>query len=262
MALVIKPSGNFVVATTENTTYRTYQVKEKYPVLYSESAIYSDGSWIEFIYAGNKLVKRVTLVDNNLNLQDLYLTTYEDRYTPGSKYEHQYIGLKSDNTVYRSKEYINASPTMNAIGFRFTPLQLSKINTTNHTATQGYYSDFGIDLYHDGTKLYRASTTLGGVKCYMYYFNEYLLAVYNHSDVGEVALSYFGAEIPYSIRSCYLPRNTLIFVNYNSIENMVNSFAPSSSSPSESISKTIKISISSSLDSVVFEDSFNNPIVL
>lgn len=261
MALVIKPSSNFVVATTEDTTYRTYQVREKYPVLYSESAIYSDGSWIEFIYAGNKLVKKVTLVDNNLNLQDLYLTAYTYNYTYGSRYEHQYIGLKSDNTVFRSKEYINPSPTMNAIGFRFTPLQLSKINTTNHTATQGYYSDFGIDLYYDGTKLYKTSTSIGGVKSYMYYLNEYLLAVYNHSDVGGVALSYFGADIPYSIRGLSLPRNTLVFVNYMSIENMVNSFA-SSISPSESISKTIKISISSSLDSVVFEDSFNNPVAL
>lgn len=257
MALTIKSPSNFVVDVTEQGAYREYHVKEKYLDWVVHSNIYNGSSEIEHIYAGKNRVTDIVLVDSNKNEQSLYGAYERDFYTYGSRYQHQYIGLKSDNTVFTSKTPLNVSSTIKAVGFSFTPTQLLKINTTTHTVSQGYYSDFGIDLYHDGAKLSMSKYTISGNACYAYYLNEYLVAVYNHSNNGAVSLSHFGGEIPYSIRARYLPKNSLLFVNDRSIENMVDSSTPSSSSPSGPTiisSNSIKISIYSSLDSVIFEE--------
>lgn len=254
MALTIKSSNNFEVDVTTYDNYRKYAIKHKYSVNSSDSDIYKGNQHIEFIYAGKTLMKSVVLVDSNKELYYLYSSSSNNYYTQGSVYEHQYVGLKSDDTLYVSNNVVSPSVGSNikANGIRFTPTKLVKINTTTHTATTGYHSDFGMELYHDGTQLYKTGGVTG---CYMYYLNDYLVAVYNHSNSGAVGLQHFGGEVPLSIRHLYLPQNTLLFVCDRNISDCVNSFTPSSDIPSVAITNTIEISISSTLDSVVFKDS-------
>ena len=95
----------------------------------------------------------------------------------------------------------------------------------------------------------------------MYYLYDYLVAVYNHSSSGAVSLSLLGSEIPSSISGRYLPRHSLLFVNQVHFKDMVEWSAPASSSssgPTVLVSNSIKVSISSSLDPVVFEEYFSS----
>lgn len=260
MALTIKSSNNFEVDVTAHGTYRKYAVKHKYQGLSVSSNVYNGSSEIEFIYAGKNLVTEIVLVDSNKIEHWLYGAQYINMYTQGSEYEYQYVAIKSDvnNTLLVGIDWFPSSTSgTKAEGIRFAPTRLLKVNTTNHTTSTGYYSDFGIDLYHDGTKLYRSAHTILNVQCYMYYLNDILVAVYNHSNVSSVQLSYFGGEIPSSIRGFYLPKNTLLFVCQRDISQCVDSPTTSSSSssgPTVLVTNNIKISISSTLDSVVFED--------
>lgn len=259
MALTIKSSNNFEVDVTTYDTYRKYSVKHKYQGLSVSSNVYNGSSEIEYIYAGKNLVTDVVLVDSSKNEHYLYSAYYRDMYTQGSEYEYQYVSVKkSDNTLLVGRDGFPGSTSgTKAEGIRFAPTRLLKIDTTNHTNSTGYYSNFGIDLYHDGTKLYKAGVTLSGNQCYMYYLNDILVAVYNHSNISSVELSRFGGEVPSSIRGFYLPKNTLLFVCSRNISQCVDSSTTSSSSssgPSIIVTNNIKISISSTLDSVVFED--------
>lgn len=265
MSLTIKSSNNFEVDVTTYDKYRKYAVKHKYSVLGSDSTIYNGSSKIEFLYAGKTLIKDVALVDSSGELYLLYCTDYRNYYTSGSVYEHQYVGLKSDNTLLVSNTPVSNGNSIKASGMKFVPTLLAKINTTTHSTSTGYYSDFGIELYHDGTILEKSHITVSGIRGYMYYLNGSLIAVYNHSDAGSIQLSYFGGEVPLSIRHLYLPKNTLLFVCDRNISDYVNSSTPSSSSssgPTIIATNSIKISISSSLDSIVFEDTLTPSAVL
>lgn len=256
--MIAEPSSPYVVTTTTSSGYTYFQIKRSFEGTKLDTNIYAGSNQIDDLYIGNTKIKQVWIGE------DIYYDSTQSgtTYVSGSKYKFTYCTFRRDGTKYYSNTDYGTQiggGTL-SVGFILVPELLYRINDDG-TLSQGSASNLSLDLYHMGTKLYRASVSKG----YMYYLNEYLVAIYNKTP-NECSIStYFGSEVPsLLLQNEYLDPWHLTFVCPFNISQCVDQNTNTSTGdngPSTIISNNIDITISSSLDPVLLKDTINPPAV-